>query len=198
MKKTFLLFTVFFFFGFLMAEEIHKESAPAENEIKTESEARQEKDEKPKFFYIQPAVEMSLGMGFFVRAGLALDAGFLVGTVNKNTNVYLGLDSDLKLMPDYEIEEFPILSFSVLASTVFDIMLENQPVLKSVSVRISVGIDMLLARRKNEREFLFYPYYIGWGTGFDLVFKNNLVFKFGIDDYMICFPDIVIGFGYRF
>ncbi|MBR6421749.1 hypothetical protein IKS86_03460 [bacterium] len=197
MKKTLLFLTVFFFFTFLSAEEVQTESAPTETEIRTESEALQKKDKKPDFFYIQPAFEISFGLGYIVRAGLALDAGFLVGTVNKNTNVYLGLDSDLKLMPDYAIEENPFLSFSVLASTVFDIMLENQPVLRSVSVRISVGPAMLLSRRNDEHDIKFYPY-IGWGTGFDLVFKNNMVFKFGIDDYMIFFPDIVIGFGYRF
>lgn len=219
MKKLFLLFTVFLFSFFLIAEEAesggldradgqvvreegkNSEQDKEKNSVVTSEEIREnsaENEQKPDFFYIQPAFGMTLGMGMFFRTGLALDAGFLVGNINKNTNVYLGLDLDLKLMPDYTVEEFPILSFSVLASTVFDIMLVNQPVLKSISVRISFGMDTWLARRKEEHEFAEFKPHIGWGTGFDLVFKNNMVFKFGIDDYVSAFPDIVIGIGYRF
>ena len=62
MKKFALLFTIFLFFG-LSAEEVQKEPASVENEIKTESEARQEKDKQPKFFHIQPMVEAGIGRG---------------------------------------------------------------------------------------------------------------------------------------
>ena len=140
---------------------------------------------------------------FFPRIGVALDAGVLVGTIQDKTNVYLGLDFDLKLVPIFWSHPWPIISFPVLASTVFDIALQNQPVLKSISVRFSFGANMWLSRIEYSSsdeiysDLKFYADY-GWGTGFDLVFKNSMVFKFSIEGYWIYFPDLLVGLGYRF
>ena len=173
-----------------------------EPEEEPEPEPETEPEKEPEFFYIQPAVEIGAAMGIFFRVGLALDAGFLVKTVNNNANIYVGIDFDLKLWPSYTegSDVYPIFSFPVLASTVFDIMLPNQPELKSISIRISAGPDMWLGRGRKEEDVTDVRFWalFAWGAGFDLVFKNDVVFKFGIDSYLLAYPDLVAGVGYRF
>ena len=230
MKKLLLFLTVFLFFGFVSAEdvqvyedssmillgerwteqesEVEKEPEPEpepkkEPEIEKQEEVQPETKEKPKFFYVQPTVEIGAAMAILPRVGVALDTGFLVGTIQDKTNVYLGLDFDLKLLPYLYGHAFPVLSFPVLVSTVFDIALQNQPVLKSISVRLALGANMWLSRIEYSSseaysDLNFYIYY-GWGTGFDLVFKNNMVFKFSVEGYWVYFlPDLLVGLGYRF
>ena len=223
MKKLLLFLTVFFFFGFVSAEEVQVgeytiedvtitlfEDREPEKEPEPEpepgpekaEEAEPETKEKTKFFYVQPTVEIGAAMAIFPRVGVALDTGFLVGTIQDKTNVYLGLDFDLKLLPSLYGHAFPVLSFPVLVSTVFDIALQNQPVLKSISVRLALGANMWLSRIEYSSgeaysNLKFYADY-GWGTGFDLVFKNSMVFKFSIEGYWIYFPDLLVGLGYRF
>ena len=207
MKKFALFFTVFLFFGFLSAEEVN--AAEAAEEVAADAEntecccdVSRETEEKSKFFYFQPALEVGMTILAVYRVGVALDAGFLVGTIEKNTNVYLGLDFDFKLMPYYSADVYPVLSFPVLASTVFDIMLRNESEVKSISIRISLGADIQLGRGEVD-DGVYTPFDVfvsyGWGTGFDLVFRNDVVFKFGIDSYFYgFFPDFVSGVGYRF
>lgn len=224
MKKLLLFLSVFLFFGFVTAEEVQvykdgsmiligerwsEQESKAEPEPKKEPEIEKQEEvqpetkEKPKFFYIQPAGEIGTAMGIFARFGVALDAGLLVGTIQNKTNVYLGLDFDLKLVHRFYGHPFPVISFPVLASTVFDIALQNEPVLKSISVRFSFGANMWFSRIEHSSsdeiysDLKFHAYY-GWGTGFDLVFKNNMVFKFSIEGYLIYFPDLLVGLGYRF
>ncbi len=198
MKKTILFLTVFLFFGFVSAEEVHKESAPAETEIKTESETQQENSEKPKIFYIQPAVGFGTGMSAF-RPTLALDIDFLLAHT-AIVNYYIGLDLDLRWpMIDYELLD-PIVDSAFLVNGVFDVKTGTNPHIRSVSLWISLGLEMFYGREINDGEkreaTLFYM--VGWATGVDLVFKPSVVLKLGIDNFLGYYPDLTFAVGYRF
>lgn len=157
-----------------------------------------ETSEKPKFFYIQPALGFGSGLTFY-RPTVALDAGFLVGSTPE-VNYYVGLDLDLWwLLFSYDLYD-PMLDFSVMASGVFDVMTGNNPYIRSVSLWISVGLDMMYGQEiHDERKYdAAIKYDVAWGTGVDLVFRNYLVLKLGLDSFWGFVPDCTFAVGYRF
>ena len=230
MKKIALFFTVFLFFGFLTAEEVQvgeytiedvtitlfedREPEP-EPEPEPAKEAEKEPEpgdaecgcgnsgktyEKPKFFYIQPSLGFGSGLSLY-RPTAALDAGFLVGSTPE-VNYYVGLDLDfwwplLSITDRYD----PILNFFVKADGVFDVMTGNNPYIRSVSLWISVGLDMMYGHKIDDVGKKFdaaVRYNVAWGTGVDLVFRNYLVLKLGLDSFWGFVPDCTFAVGYRF
>ena len=156
MKKFALFFTFFLFFGFLSAEEAQKDvSENAEAALKTAKEdcdcdvSRETPAEKPKFFYIQPALGFGTGVSGY-RVTAALDAGFLVGSTEV-ANFYVGLDFDFRagmvalLLKDSK-------EFAVQANGVFDFAVAN-PELKNVDLWISLGFDLIYGGKYHEEDF---------------------------------------------
>ena len=215
MKKSALFLTIFLFFGVLAAQEVQNEQASEQNEpevaaeeVKENGEAapaaeNQESDlkedhEKPKIFYIQPAVGFGTGMSAF-RPTLALDIDFLLAH-SAIVNYYIGLDLDLRWpMIDYELLD-PIVDSAFLVNGVFDVKTGTNPHIRSVSLWISLGLEMFYGREINDGEkreaTLFYM--VGWATGVDLVFKPSVVLKLGIDNFLGYYPDLTFAVGYRF
>ena len=198
MKKLILFFTVFLFFGFLSAEDVRVKPEPETAEMTDLNNALSENHEKPKFFYIQPALGFGTGMSAF-RPTLALDIDFLVAHTSI-VNYYIGLDLDLRWpMIDYELLD-PIVDSAFLVNGVFDVKTGTNPHIKSVSLWISLGLEMFYGREINDGEkrdaTLFYM--VGWATGVDLVFKPSIVLKLGIDNFLGYYPDLTFAVGYRF
>ena len=199
MKKTLLFLTVFLFFGFVIAEEVKNEPTEPQSQSENTQEAVAEK-EKPKFFYIQPALGFGSGLSIY-RPTVAIDAGFLVAHTPE-VNYYVGLDLDLWWPLDSITDRYdPILDFFVKASGVFDVMTGNNPYIRSVSLWISVGLDMMYGHKIDDVGKKFdaaVKYNIAWGTGVDLVFRNYLVLKLGLDSFWGFVPDCTFAVGYRF
>ncbi|MBO4699018.1 hypothetical protein J5690_05335, partial [bacterium] len=66
---------------------------------------------------------------------------------------------------------------------------------------ISVGLDMMYGHKIDDVGKKFdaaVSYYVAWGTGVDLVFRNYLVLKLGLDSFWGVFPDFTFAVGYRF
>ncbi|MBR4530887.1 hypothetical protein IKO70_00585 [bacterium] len=194
MKKTILFLTVFLFFGFVSAEEVKNESIElqpqSENTQQAVSEtdktanASREKNEKPKFFYIQPAVGFGTGMSFY-RFTVALDADFLIAHT-PSVNFYVGLDLDFR-KPFF----LATVDFAVQTNGVVDIVIGGSE-LKSLSIWTSLGLDISGGGLSH---LVYMP---GWGTGFDFVFDNNVILKVGIDGFLGIYPDLTLLVGYRF
>ena len=199
MKKPLLFFTVFLFFAFVSAEEVRNEPTEPQSQSENTQEAVAEK-EKPKFFYIQPALGFGSGLSIY-RPTVAIDAGFLVAHTPE-VNYYVGLDLDLWWPLDSITDRYdPILDFFVKASGVFDVMTGNNPYIRSVSLWISVGLDMMCGHKIDDVGTKFdaaVSYYVAWGTGVDLVFRNYLVLKLGLDSFWGFVPDCTFAVGYRF
>ena len=200
MKKPLLLFfTVFLFFGFMSAEDVKNEPTEPQSQSENTQEAVAEK-EKPKFFYIQPALGFGSGLSIY-RPTVAIDAGFLVGSTPE-VNYYVGLDLDLWWPLDSITDRYdPILNFFVKADGVFDVMTGNNPYIRSVSLWISVGLEMGYGHKIDDVGKKFdaaVRYNVAWGTGVDLVFRNYLVLKLGLDSFWGFVPDCTFAVGYRF
>lgn len=194
MKKALLFFAAFFFFGFVSAEEVKNESIElqpqSENTQQAVSEtdktanASREKNKKPKFFYIQPAVGFGTGMSFY-RFTVALDADFLIAHT-PSVNFYVGLDLDFR-KPFF----LATVDFAVQTNGVVDIVIGGSE-LKSLSIWTSLGLDISGGGLSH---LVYRP---GWGTGFDFVFDNNVILKVGIDGFLGIYPDLTLLVGYRF
>ena len=199
MKKPLLFLTVFLFFGLVRAEDVKNEPTEPQSQSENPQEAVAEK-EKPKFFYIQPALGFGSGLSIY-RPTVAIDAGFLVAHTPE-VNYYVGLDLDLWWPLDSITDRYdPILDFFVKASGVFDVMTGNNPYIRSVSLWISVGLDMMYGHKIDDVGKKFdaaVKYNIAWGTGVDLVFRNYLVLKLGLDSFWGFVPDCTFAVGYRF
>jgi len=197
MKNFALFFTFFLLFAALSAEEAKNNAETASQTCETADVSR-ETEEKPKFFYVQPALGFGTGMSAF-RPTLALDIDFLVAHTSI-VNYYIGLDLDFRWpMIDYELLD-PIVDSAFLVNGVFDIKTGTNPHIKSVSLWISLGLEMFYGREINDGEkrdaTLFYM--VGWATGVDLVFKPSIVLKLGIDNFLGYYPDLTFAVGYRF
>ena len=225
MKKLFLFFTVFLFFGFLNAEDVKTgeydfgditvtlfeernpepekelvpepaEPAPETAEMELKNVSRETPAEKPKFFYIQPALGFGTGISGY-RVTAALDAGFLVGSTEV-ANFYIGLDFDFRagmvalLLKDSK-------EFAIQANGVFDFAVAN-PELKNVDLWISLGFDLIYGGKYHEEDFQDPSFYYvqAWGIGLDFVFTNNIILKAGIDGFLGIIPDLTLLVGYRF
>ena len=224
MKKLLLFLTVFFFFCFVIAEEVQVgeytiedvtitlfEERDPELEPEPEKEAEKEENkscncdvsretsiEKPDFFYIQPAVGCGTGYSLY-RFAVALDADFLIAHT-PSVNFYVGLDLDCR-KPTFAYDLLnPIVDFAVQSNGVVDIVIGGSE-LKSFGIWTSLGLNITYGQRCHKDEgcepadFMYMP---GWGTGFDFVFDNNIVLKTGIDGFLGIFPDITLLVGYRF
>ena len=219
MKKLLLLFTLFLFFNFLSAEDVktgeydfgditvtlfeEREPEPKPEPEKAEedpepkpAEPVPEIREKPKFFYIQPALGFGTGLSGY-RVTAALDAGFLAGSTEV-ANFYVGLDFDFRagmvalLLKDSK-------EFAVQANGVFDFAVAN-PELKNVDLWISLGFDLIYGGKYHEEDFQDPSFYYvqAWGIGLDFVFTNNIILKAGIDGFLGIIPDLTLLVGYRF
>ena len=181
-------------------KEPEKEVVPQAENSSCDCDNSNENGEKPKFFYIQPALGFGSGLSLY-RPTVAIDAGFLVAHTPE-VNYYVGLDLDLWWPLDSITDRYdPILDFVVKASGVFDVMTGNNPYIRSVSLWISVGLDMMYGHNINDvgtKSDAAVSYYVAWGTGVDLVFRNYLVLKLGLDSFWGVFPDFTFAVGYRF
>ncbi|MBO4698958.1 hypothetical protein J5690_05030 [bacterium] len=167
-----------------------------DSEPEKEPEPVPEIREKPKFFYIQPALGFGTGVSGY-RVTAALDAGFLVGSTEV-ANFYVGLDFDFRagmvalLLKDSK-------EFAVQANGVFDFAVAN-PELKNVDLWISLGFDLIYGGKYHEEDFQDPSFYYvqAWGIGLDFVFTNNIILKAGIDGFLGIIPDLTLLVGYRF
>ena len=200
MKKKVIFLAIMLVFGLLGAEEMQKETPSPY----TETATVEKNDEKPKFFYIQPALGLSSGfMEFSVMADI--DAGFLVKHTGKGSNIYLGLDLDFRYSPIpgvFEEEEIRnILEFPIQANLTIDFKNRNRlaPHIAFISVWGSLGINLFI-----EQDNYDYVYTgglkegVAWGTGFSILFKSNMVFKTGISAFRGRYPQVFLLIGYRF
>ncbi|MBQ3369217.1 hypothetical protein IJG44_10000 [bacterium] len=195
MKKIAIFLIMFLFFSVVMAE-------PVSNEVKTAesggSETAAETEDAPKKFYIQPA--LGVGTGFsLLRTTAALDIDFLLKRFDSSDiNLYTGFDFDFRYMTVFW---WNIIELALQANVVVDIDLKNQPHLKSVSVWASLGL-LLLFDKDEVDEYYWSDYFLvlkpAWGFGTDLVFKNGMVLKLGLDGFLDKYPDLTVAVGYRF
>ena len=215
MKKLLLFLTVFLFFTFLSAEEVQAGEYTIEDVItlleerkaEPEKEPEPKKEDKicccdvssydntdPKKFYIQPSIGMGTGISLY-RFNVSLDADFLVSRREK-VNYYVGLDIDSRF--SYYAGSDPI-EIAVQANVVFD-FLRDDPNLRTASLWISAGIDLIFIRDMVEGDYEDYVfrYSQAWGLGVDMVFKNYVILKFGLDGLVGIWPDLTIAVGYRF
>ena len=225
MKKLLLFFTFFLFFGFLIAEDVKtgeydfgditvtlfEAESPEAEKARKEAEEKEkpvlneegkicccditdEKAFEPKKFYIQPALGVGTGLSLY-RFTAALDADFLVARTEK-INYYVGLDIDARF--SYFVGADPR-EIAVQANAVFD-FLRDDPNLRSASFWISAGIDFMFIRKMIDGDYEDYvfKYSQAWGLGVDMVFKNYVVLKLGIDGWVGIWPDLTVALGYRF
>lgn len=155
-----------------------------------------ETNENPKKFYIQPALGVGTGASMY-RFNLSLDADVLVARTKK-INYYIGLDIDARTSALWGLEPKEL---AVQVNGVFDFIQDGVPELMSASLWISVGIDLIFIRHYEEDcwdDYLTFEYSQAWGFGVDLVFKNYVILKFGVEGIIGIFPDLTIAVGYRF
>ena len=199
MKKTAIFLIMFLFFSAVAAETVSNEVKTAENggsETAAKDESSQT-EEAPKKFYFQPALGIGTGFSVF-RTNLSMDLDFLLKRSQSGVGVYMGLDFDLRyatILWDNLIE----LAFQV--NGVLDMDLKNQPHLKSLSIWLSFGFLMTFEddyEDDYEDDFELSRMRPAWGMGTDLVFKNDMILKLGLDSFLGLYPDLTVAVGYRF
>ena len=227
MKKLLLFFTVFLFFSFLTAEEVQVgeytiedvtitlfEEREMEPEPEPEPEVGKQPEPElntkgmvcccdvfnygnidPKKFYIQPALGVGTGASMY-RFNLSLDADVLVARTKK-INYYIGLDIDARTSALWGLEPKEL---AVQVNWVFDFIQDGVPELMSASLWISAGIDLFLIRGMMDGDLTehHFEYSQAWGFGVDLVFKNYVILKLGLEGIIGIWPDLTIALGYRF
>ena len=219
MKKLLLFLTVFFFFGFVSAEEVQVgeytiedvtitlfEDREPEKEPEPEpepgpekaEEAEPETKEKTKFFYVQPVLGIELGNIAFGTL-FNLDIDFLVAQTKRKNNIYLGLDLGMTGAPYDRFITVPL-----QANITFDFK-QKDPNLNYVSWWMSIGAAF---------NFWVYRDYSGWKgtavawrTGLSMIFVNDMVIKIGLDRLPVekdehnlrgLYLSLIIALGYRF
>ena len=195
MKKIAIFLIMFLFFSVAMAESVSNEVKTAEN---GGSETAAETENAAQKFYIQPALGVGSGFSIF-RTTAALDIDFLLKRFDSSgVNLYTGFDFDFRYMTLYW---WNIIELALQANAVIDIDLKNQPHLKSVSVWASLGL-LLLFDKDEVDEYYWSDYFLilrtAWGMGTDLVFKNDMILKLGLDAFLGFYPDLTVAVGYRF
>lgn len=209
MKKFALFFTIFLFSGFLSAEDVQKEPASVENEIKTESEARQKKEKQPKFFHVQPMVAAGISRGgeddiIYGFFSTNIKFSFLVAKLRREHNIYVGFDFGVKYAHSlYKTVEIPIQSkigFDFKTNTPYRIP-------EYVSLWFALGggvgrydINYITAAVSGGKELnpVWTAAVITWGVGTDLIFENGLVLQVAVESFFITGTIPIIGLGYRF
>ena len=192
MKKLAIFLIIFLFFSVIMAESVSNEVKTAEN---GGSETAAETENASKKFYIQPALGVGTGLSLF-RTTAALDIDFLL-IDSSGINLYMGFDIDFRYMTVWS----NLIELALQANAVADIDLKNQPHLKSVSVWVSLGL-LLFFDKDEIDEYCWSDYFLvlrpAWGIGTDLVFKNGMILKLGLDGFLGFYPDLTVAVGYRF
>lgn len=190
MKKTFLFFTVFFFFGISSAEEVQvgeykiedvtitlfeeKKSEPESEKAAEVGDREEELNDtvEPKKYYIQPAVGIETGNISFALL-FNLDIDFLVAQTKRKNNISLGFDVGIVYAPlDY------FFKFPIMGNITFDFK-QNDPNLKYVSYWMSLGVDLAFWSYRESAGWLGAS--VAWRTGLSIVFRNDMVIKVGLD-----------------
>ncbi|MBR6421689.1 hypothetical protein IKS86_03100 [bacterium] len=235
MKKLLLFLTVFFFFGFVIAEEVQvgeytiedvtitlfeerepepKPEPEPEKEQRKEAAEKTEKgdpahdisgepDKEPEKFFFQAAAGVLTGINFNLAANF--DFGFLVFHSPAGHNLYLGFETDFRYAmknwmvdsyDDYDICEIPF-----QAHLTVDFKNKN-PFVPYLSMWFSIGAEVLLENEADSpydtKKFKGARAAAAWGTGLNLVLKNSIVFKTGIEGYQGKYPVLLFALGYRF
>ena len=224
MKKTFLFLTVFLFFAFLSAEEVQVgeytiedvtitlfEERDHEPELEKEREKEAapgrdisgDPDKKPEKFFFQAAAGVLTGINFNLAANF--DFGFLVFHSPAGHNLYLGFETDFRYAmknwmvddrDDYNIFEIPF-----QAHLTVDFKNKN-PFVPYLSMWFSLGAELLLESEadspRDTKKFKGARAAAAWGTGLNLVLKNGVVFKTGLEGYKGMYPVLLFALGYRF
>ena len=199
MKKFGLFFTFFLFFAALSAEEVQteaSENAEVAPEAAETTDVSRETIEKPKFFYIQPALGTEFGSMMF-GAVVNLDIDFLVAETKRKNNIYLGVDLGAVFAPEH------FWGIPLQANITFDFK-QKDPRLNYVSLWISLGANFCFEiwRDSSERYVA-----VAWRTGLSIVFVNNMVIKIGLDrvprekdvhNLRGLYLSLMIALGYRF
>ncbi|MBQ4437449.1 hypothetical protein II898_01095 [bacterium] len=230
MKKLLLFLTIFFFSGFVSAEEVKvgeyeiedvtitlfEEREPEvepepEKEQKKEAAEKEERgrdisgepDKKPEKFFFQAAAGVLTGINFNLAANF--DFGFLVFHSPAGNNLYIGFETDFRYTmknwmvddrDDYNIFEIPF-----QAHLTVDFKNKN-PFVPYLSMWFSLGAELLLESEadspRDSKKFKGARAAAAWGTGLNLVLKNGVVFKTGLEGYKGMYPVLLFALGYRF
>ena len=243
MKKLLLFLTVFFFFGFVIAEEVQvgeytiedvtitlfeereeepkpepepkpekvgpevgkpeEKTVPAAENKSFDNDVSRETIEKPEKFFFQAAAGVLTGINFNLAANF--DFGFLVFHSPAGHNLYLGFETDFRYAmknwivdsyDDYDICEIPF-----QAHLTVDFKNKN-PFVPYLSMWFSIGAEVLLENEADSpydtKKFKGARAAAAWGTGLNLVLKNSVVFKTGIEGYQGKYPVLLFALGYRF
>lgn len=194
MKKTAIFLIMFLFFSAVAAETVS-------NEVKTGGQplsetaaegSHTEPNEAPKKFYFQPALGIGTGASVF-RSTLTMDLDFLLKRSKSGVGVYVGFDFDLRYATLFWDN---IIETAFQANGVLDMDLKNRPHLKSLSVWMSFGL--LLTFEEDDPRDYDMSMRPAWGMGTDLVFKNDMILKLGLDAFLGLYPDLTAAVGYRF
>lgn len=203
MKKSILFFTFFLFFAFLSAEEVKNESAEpqsmAENtQETTAATGLKQAETDDDFFHFQPTAGIGFGFLSILRLNTNLDFYFNVSHTRHNNNIYLGFGTGLYFAPVWEnFFEIP-----VYGNFVIDFVTGRSKVLKSVGLRIEAGCLMLYWQAHKSilgfevKDAMFYWFLFGIGT--DLLFKHDIVLRFGFENGELLLPTFSMALGYRF
>ena len=177
-------------------QEREKEAAPG-HDISGEA------DKEPEKFFFQAAAGVLTGINFNLAANF--DFGFLVFHSPAGHNLYLGFETDFRYAMknwivdsyhDYDIFEIPF-----QAHLTVDFKNKN-PFVPYLSMWFSVGAELLLENEADSpydtKKFKGARAAAAWGTGLNLVLKNSVVFKTGIEGYQGKYPVLLFALGYRF
>ena len=211
MKKFFLLLCFVASFVILSAEENTSNQGKASDEqtMQTEEKAAVSAP-KDKIWFIQPRT--GIGTGFPIVFIFNLGVDFAVRPVKY---FYLAVDLGFKSAPPLKKDIHPMMFFPIKGKLLFDIPIEETPGVKSLSIWVAAGINLIwavpnkdadlffgLGNRESDDEYYFFKRLaVGFGT--DLVFKNNMVLRFSFADAVLSEPLMMwlhfnIDFGYRF
>ena len=182
------------------AEEAEEAASVTEN-MECCCDVSSETEEKPKFFYVQPAIGFGTGLISGYRPTVSLNADFLVSH-NEQINYYVGFDIDFKIaMRSYDMR-LPI-GLATKGNVVFDFVVIDDRELRSIGLWIELGLNLFFTySRIGEFEFeetRHFSYGAAYGIGLDFVFKNYVILKVGLDWFLYyTYPDLIILVGYRF
>ena len=203
MKKFILFFTFFLFFGFLSAEEVKNDSSESRSSDENTQETAldtglKQAETDDGFFHFQPTAGLGLGILSMLRLNANLDFYFNVKHTKRHNNIYLGLGTGIYFAPVWSnFFEFPF-----YGSVVFDFTARRSKILKSASLWIEAGYLMIFWKAHKGLfgvdidNTLFHWFIFGIGT--DLLFKHNIVLRFGFENGEVLIPTFAIAVGYRF
>ncbi|MBQ3369220.1 hypothetical protein IJG44_10015 [bacterium] len=162
-----------------------------------------EPDKKPEKFFFQASAGVLTGINFNLAANF--DFGFLVFHSPAGNNLYLGFETDFRYAmknwmvddrDDYNIFEIPF-----QAHLTVDFKNKN-PFVPYLSMWFSLGAELLLESEadspRDSKKFKGARAAVAWGTGLNLVLKNGVVFKTGLEGYKGMYPVLLFALGYRF